>query len=92
LKYLVRKISAVEFVLSSEPTRISFPVKVILGVAVTFQIQPQLISGRAMREWDMVVCDVVEEVDLLLFEEEAGCDGVNWGVAPSLIEKSAILI
>jgi hypothetical protein len=73
-------------------TGISFPVKILLRVAVAFQIQPQLFSSGAMREWDVVIRNIIKEVNLLFFEKEASRDGVNWGVTPSLVEEAAILI
>jgi len=47
-------------------TGISLPIKVILWIAVTLQVQSGLLSSWAMSEWYMVVGDVVEEMNLLL--------------------------
>lgn len=45
-----------------------------------------------MREGDVVVGDIVEEVDFGLVEEEAGTDGVDGGVAPAFVEESAVFV
>jgi hypothetical protein len=45
-----------------------------------------------MRERDMVICNVVEEVNLGAVEGECGGDGVNWSVTPAFVEKSAVLV
>lgn len=55
-------------------------------------IDLKLLPGRTMCEWNMVVCNVVEEMYLLLFKQETGCDGVHRSIAPSLVEESSILI
>ena len=41
---------------------------------MTFQPQPGLLPRGTVREGDVVVCDVVEEVDLIFVEEEAGAN------------------
>lgn len=51
-----------------KPTRIAFPVKVVGGIAVTFQVEAGLLAGRTVGKWDVVVCDFVEEVDFFLFQ------------------------
>lgn len=45
-----------------------------------------------MREWYMVVGDIIEEVDFLLPEEECGSDGVHWSISPSFVKESAIFV
>lgn len=45
-----------------------------------------------MCEWDVVVCDVVEEVDFGLIEEETCGDGVDWRIAPSFVEETAVFV
>lgn len=50
-------------------TRITLPIEVLFGVAVTSQINPGLLPSRAMREWNMPVCNVVEEMDFTLIKE-----------------------
>ena len=49
-------------------TRIAFPIEVVFGIAMAFQVQSRLFPCRAMCEGHMVVCDVVEEVDLLFLQ------------------------
>jgi hypothetical protein len=46
-------------------TRIPLPVKVVLRVAMTLGIRPYLLTSRAVRERDVVVSYIVEEVDFL---------------------------
>lgn len=45
-----------------------------------------------MREWYMVVGDVIEEVDFLLLEEECGSDGVHWSISPAFVKESTIFV
>jgi hypothetical protein len=45
-----------------------------------------------MRERDMVICDIVEEVDFAAVQGECGGDGVDWSVTPAFVEESAVLI
>lgn len=45
-----------------------------------------------MREWDMVIGDIIEEMDLFFLQEETGSNRVDWSITPSLIEKSSILV
>lgn len=73
-------------------TRISLPVKVVLGVTVTVAIQSCLLTSRAVSEWYVVVSNVVEEVKLLLLQKETSCDRVYRGITPALVEETAILI
>lgn len=73
-------------------TGVSIPVKVVLGIAVALQVQSLLFVGRAMREWNVVVGNVVEKVNLLLLQHESCCDGVDRSVTPALVEESAILV
>lgn len=49
--------------------RISLPIEIILGLACAFQIEPALFARGAVRERNMVVCDIFEEVDFFLLEE-----------------------
>jgi hypothetical protein len=43
-------------------------------------------------EGNVVVGNVVEEVDFLLLECQAGCDGVDGGISPALVEETAVLV
>ena len=45
-----------------------------------------------MCEGHVVVGDVVEEVDFFLLQQETGGNRVNGSIAPSLVEKAAVLI
>jgi hypothetical protein len=40
----------------------------------------------------MPVSDVVEEVDFTLVEHETGGNGVDWGISPTLVEETAVLV
>lgn len=59
---------------------------------MTLQFLPQSVTSRAMRERNVVICDIVEEMNLILFEHQASRDGVDGCVSPSLVEESAITI
>lgn len=73
-------------------TRVSLPVKVILGVAMALQVQSCLLTRWAVSERNVVVSDVIEEVDFLFLEEKASSNRMDWCVTPPLIEESSILI
>ncbi len=75
-----------------ELTRVSFPVEVVIWIAVALELDSQIFTSRAVREWNMVVGNVVEEMDLVLVEQKTGSDGVDWSVAPALIEEAAVAI
>lgn len=45
-----------------------------------------------MREWHMVVGDVIEEVDFLLLEQECGGDGVHGSISPAFVKESTIFV
>ena len=72
--------------------RISLPVEVVLGVAAAFQVEAALLARGAVRERDMVVGDILEEMDFFFLEEEACGDGVHGGVTPPLIEEAAVFV
>jgi len=59
---------------------------------VALVVHSVLLAGGAVGEGDVVVGNVVEEVDLLLLEREAGCDGMHGCVSPALIEETAVLV
>jgi hypothetical protein len=73
-------------------TRVIFPVKVLLRLAGASEIQTGLLLGGAMREWDMVVGDLVPEVDLFLLQHQRGGNRVHRCVTPTLVEETAILV
>jgi hypothetical protein len=73
-------------------TAIILPIKVVAGVAVTFVVEAVAFVGRAVSEWVMVICDIVEEVDLLLFQHQRSSERVNRCITPALVEEAASLI
>ena len=73
-------------------TRVSLPVKIVFGIAVAFEIGPDLVASRAVGEGNVVVCNIVEEVDLVLLEHDAGGDRVDGGVTPTFVEKATVLV
>lgn len=75
-----------------ELTRISFPVEILVGVAVALQCLSQLFACGTVCEGHMVVGNVVEEVDLLLWQHQGGGDRVHGRVTPALVEKAALLV
>lgn len=60
--------------------------------AVTLQFLPVFVPGRAVGEWDVVVGNVVKEVDLILLQHQRRSDGVDRGIAPSLVEEAALSV
>lgn len=50
----------------SELTRVTLPVKVVLGVAVAVTFESDLLSSWAVRERNVVISNVVEEVNFFL--------------------------
>jgi hypothetical protein len=59
---------------------------------MALQVQPGLLTSRAVGERNVVVRNVVEKVDLLLLEEKTSSNRVDWSIAPSLVEEAAVLI
>lgn len=73
-------------------TRVALPVKVIARITAAFQVQSSLPPRRAMREWYVVIGDVIEEMDFLLLEQKCGRNRVHRSVAPSFVEESAVFV
>jgi hypothetical protein len=59
---------------------------------MALELQSVVLARRAMREWDMVVCNVVEEVNLVLVQQQACSDGMHGCIPPAFIEKATIVI
>ena len=59
---------------------------------MALELGAQLLAGGAVREGDVVVRNVVEEVDLLLVQHDARRDGVHGRVAPALVEEAAVAV
>ena len=55
-------------------------------------IHSVLLASGAVGEGNVVVGNIVEEVDFLLLEGEAGCDGVDGCVTPAFVEETAVLV
>lgn len=45
-----------------------------------------------MRERNVVVSDVIEEMDFVLVEKETSRNRMHWSITPSLVEKSTVLV
>lgn len=73
-------------------TGIALPVKVVLRVTVTTELLARLLARGTVGERNVVVGNVVEEVNLLLLQQQAGGDGVYRRVTPALVEESAVLV
>lgn len=73
-------------------TRISFPVEVVLGIAMALVVNPCLLACWAVGEGYVVVGDVVEEVNFLFLQHETCGDGMDGGISPSLVEEPTILV
>lgn len=59
---------------------------------MAFVVHSVLLACGAVGEGDVVVGNVVEEVNFLLLECQAGCDGVDGGISPALVEETAVLV
>lgn len=55
-------------------------------------VQPVLFACWAMGEWDMIIRDIIEEVDLVLIQQQACSNGVNWRIAPALVEEATSVV
>lgn len=77
---------------STKLTRVTLPVKVVIGVAVATEIQTSLLVGGAVSERNVVVGDILEEVNLLLLKEKTSCNRVDRSIAPSLVEETTVLV
>ena len=45
-----------------------------------------------MREWNMVISDIVEEVNFTPIQHKSSGDGVYRCITPSLVEETTILV
>lgn len=45
-----------------------------------------------MREGNMVVGNVIEKVDLILFEQETCSNRMDWSITPPLVEEPAVFV
>lgn len=55
-------------------------------------IQTVLFASRAMGEWNMIVRNIVEEMNLLLLEHQSRGDGMDRCIAPALVEETACMV
>ena len=49
-------------------TGVSLPVEVITRVAMALELKSHIVTSRTMGKWNMVVCNVVEEMNLIFSE------------------------
>lgn len=59
---------------------------------MTLVIQFVLLACRTMREGNMIVPNVVEEVYFLFLQHQTRSNGVNRCVTPSLVEEATVPI
>lgn len=59
---------------------------------MTLQIQSCLFASGAMREWYVIVRNIVEEVDFFLVQKDSSSNGMDRSIAPTFIEESSILV
>lgn len=78
--------------MQSKLTAVSVPVKVVLWIARALVVQAILLTSRAVGEGNMVICDVVEEMYLLLLEHKSSGDGVDRRVTPALVEETTGMV
>jgi hypothetical protein len=77
---------------SVQLTGIPLPVEIIVWIAMTLQLFPQSVASRTMGEGDVIVCDIIEEMDLVLFQHQGCGDRVDRSIPPALIKESAITV
>lgn len=80
------------FIIFNQLTAVSIPVKVFLGIAVALVVETVLLAGWAVRKRNMVVCNVVEEVNLVLVQHETSCNGMDGSIAPAFVEETASVV
>lgn len=73
-------------------TAVAVPIKVVLGVAGALVVETVLLAGRAVREWNVIVGDVIEEVDFILLKHQTSSDGVDGSITPALIEETTGMV
>jgi hypothetical protein len=56
---------------------------------VALVVEAVLLAGRTVGEGNVVVCDVVEEMDLLLLQHQRRGQRVDRRIAPALVEETA---
>ena len=56
------------------------------------QLQSQFLAGGAVRKWHMIIGDLVEKVDLFLFQKQACRNRVDRGISPPLVVETPFLI
>lgn len=59
---------------------------------MTLQLESRLFSGWAMGERYMVIGDIIEEMYFLFLQCQCSTDGMDWGVAPSFVEETAVSV
>jgi hypothetical protein len=59
---------------------------------VALVVKTVLLAGGAVGEGYVVIGDVVEEVDLVLLEHQGCSNRVDGGIAPALVEETAIVV
>ena len=69
-------------------TAVVVPVKVVLWLAVALVVEAVLLAGGAVGEGDVVVCNVVEEMNLFLLQHQRRSQRVDRRIAPALIEET----
>ena len=59
---------------------------------MALQVQSCLLPSRAMRERNVIVRDIVEEMDLVLLQQKTGSNRMYWSIAPAFVEEPTILV
>ncbi|KAK5636203.1 hypothetical protein RRF57_011915 [Xylaria bambusicola] len=59
---------------------------------MTTKVNPGLFARWAMSEGNMIICNVVKEVNFFLLQEQTRGNGMYWGVSPTLVEETSVLI
>lgn len=73
-------------------TGVTVPVKVVTRIAAALALLSQFLGIRAMRERNVPVTDIIEEVDLFFWKQDTSGNGMHRSIAPSLVEETAVLV
>ena len=59
---------------------------------MTTELLARLLARGAVGEGNVVVGNVVEKVNLVLLQQQAGSNRVHRGVTPALVEETTVLV
>jgi hypothetical protein len=71
---------------------VPLPVEIVGRITVATQFEPEVFASGTMRERDVIVCDVVEKVNVLFRQKEGGGDRVDGSISPSFVKETPVLV